>query len=46
MPSEDSIHQNAQFRIRGAILDSLRTLEWSRRELRRKARAIEEAIQI
>jgi RNA polymerase sigma factor FliA len=36
----------AQFRIRGAILDSLRTLDWSPRELRRKARAIEEAIQL
>jgi RNA polymerase sigma factor FliA len=36
----------AQFRIRGAILDSLRTLDWSPRELRRKARAIEEAIQM
>jgi RNA polymerase sigma factor FliA len=36
----------AQFRIRGAILDSLRTLDWSSRELRRKARAIEEAIQM
>jgi RNA polymerase sigma factor FliA len=35
----------AQFRIRGAILDSLRTLDWSPRELRRKARAIEQAIQ-
>jgi RNA polymerase sigma factor FliA len=35
----------AQFRIRGAILDSLRTLDWSPRELRRKGRAIEEAIQ-
>jgi len=35
----------AQFRIRGAILDSLRTLDWSPRELRRKARAIEETIQ-
>jgi RNA polymerase sigma factor FliA len=34
----------AQFRIRGAILDSLRTLDWSPRELRRKARDIEEAI--
>lgn len=34
----------AQFRIRGAILDSLRTLDWSPRELRRKGRAIEEAI--
>ena len=32
----------AQFRIRGAILDSLRALDWSPRELRRKARTIEE----
>jgi RNA polymerase sigma factor for flagellar operon FliA len=35
----------AQFRIRGAILDSLRVLDWSPRELRRKGRAVEEAIQ-
>jgi RNA polymerase sigma factor for flagellar operon FliA len=35
----------AQFRIRGAILDSLRVLDWSPRELRRKGRAAEEAIQ-
>lgn len=34
----------AQFRIRGAILDSLRTLDWSPRELRRKGRAVEEAM--
>ena len=34
----------AQFRIRGAIIDSLRTLDWSPRELRRKGRAVEEAI--
>src|SRR6202012_1485850 len=34
----------AQFRIRGAILDSLRELDWSPRELRRKGRAVEEAI--
>ncbi|MDE3105268.1 MAG: FliA/WhiG family RNA polymerase sigma factor [Acidobacteriota bacterium] len=34
----------AQFRIRGAILDSLRTLDWSPRELRRKGRAAEDAI--
>jgi RNA polymerase sigma factor for flagellar operon FliA len=34
----------AQFRIRGAILDSLRTLDWSPRQLRRKGRAVEEAI--
>jgi len=36
----------AQFRIRGAILDSLRSLDWSPRELRRKGRAREEAKQI
>jgi RNA polymerase sigma factor for flagellar operon FliA len=35
----------AQFRIRGAILDSLRTLDWSPRALRRKGRAVEQAIQ-
>ncbi|AFL88135.1 RNA polymerase, sigma 28 subunit, SigD/FliA/WhiG [Terriglobus roseus DSM 18391] len=34
----------AQFRIRGAILDSLRTLDWSPRELRRKGRAMEETV--
>ncbi|HLY39876.1 MAG TPA: FliA/WhiG family RNA polymerase sigma factor [Terracidiphilus sp.] len=34
----------AQFRIRGAILDSLRTLDWSPRDLRRKGRQVEEAI--
>jgi len=34
----------AQFRIRGAILDSLREMDWSPRELRRKGRAVEEAI--
>lgn len=36
----------AQFRVRGAILDSLRTLDWSPRELRRKGRAVEEAIRV
>ena len=36
----------AQFRIRGAILDSLRMLDWSPRELRRKGRAVEEAIRV
>ena len=36
----------AQFRIRGAILDSLRTLDWGPRDLRRKGRAIEEAIRV
>lgn len=35
----------AQFRIRGAILDSLRTLDWSPRDLRRKGRAMEDAVQ-
>jgi len=34
----------AQFRIRGAILDSLRTLDWSPRDLRRKGRQVEEAV--
>ena len=34
----------AQFRIRGAILDSLRNVDWGPRELRRQGRAIEEAI--
>jgi RNA polymerase sigma factor for flagellar operon FliA len=33
----------AKFRIRGAILDSLRELDWSPRDLRRKGRQIEEA---
>jgi FliA/WhiG family RNA polymerase sigma factor len=36
---------DAQFRIRGAILDSLRILDWSPRELRRKGRAVQEAVQ-
>ena len=34
----------AKFRIRGAILDSLRELDWASRPLRRKERQIEEAI--
>ncbi len=33
----------ARFRIRGAILDSLRDLDWSPRELRRKGRLVEAA---
>jgi RNA polymerase sigma factor for flagellar operon FliA len=33
----------AKFRIRGAILDSLRDLDWSPRDLRRKARRLHEA---
>lgn len=36
----------AQFRIRGAILDTLRSLDWSPRELRRKGRSVQEAIQV
>jgi RNA polymerase sigma factor FliA len=35
----------AQYRIRGAILDSLRSLDWSPRQLRSKGRAIERVIQ-
>lgn len=35
----------AKFRIRGAILDSLREMDWSPRDLRRKARKVEETIQ-
>lgn len=33
----------ARFRIRGAILDSLRQMDWSPRSLRRQARRLEEA---
>ena len=33
----------AKFRIRGAILDSLREMDWSPRDLRRQARRLEEA---
>jgi RNA polymerase sigma factor for flagellar operon FliA len=32
----------AKFRIRGAILDSLREMDWSPRELRRKARKVQD----
>ena len=35
----------AQFRIRGAILDSLRLTDWSPRTLRRQGREIEQAVQ-
>jgi RNA polymerase sigma factor for flagellar operon FliA len=46
-PSKQNLFRTyAQFRIRGAILDSLRTLDWSPRELRRKGRAIAQATQI
>lgn len=34
----------AEFRIRGAILDSLRTIDWSPRALRRRARALAQAV--
>jgi RNA polymerase sigma factor for flagellar operon FliA len=34
----------AQFRVRGAILDSLRSVDWAPRSLRSKGRAIQEAI--
>jgi RNA polymerase sigma factor for flagellar operon FliA len=35
----------AKFRIRGAILDSLRDMDWSPRDLRRKARRLEDTMQ-
>ncbi len=35
----------AKFRIRGAILDSLREMDWSPRDLRRKARRLEATVQ-
>jgi len=35
----------AKFRIRGAILDSLRELDWSPRDLRRKSRQIDTVMQ-
>src|SRR5581483_2029670 len=34
----------AKFRIRGAILDSLREMDWSPRDLRRQSRRLEEAL--
>lgn len=36
----------AQFRIRGAILDSLRSTDWGPRQLRRQAREIERVMQV
>jgi RNA polymerase sigma factor FliA len=36
----------AQFRVRGAMLDSLRAVDWGPRDLRRKGRAVEEAIRV
>jgi RNA polymerase sigma factor for flagellar operon FliA len=38
------LHHYAAFRIRGAILDSLRAVDWGTRGLRRKARRIECAV--
>ena len=38
-----SLRSYAQIRIRGAILDSLRELDWGSRSLRRQARRIEQA---
>jgi len=35
----------AQFRVRGAILDSLRVMDWAPRHMRQKGRAVREAIQ-
>src|SRR6516225_11104538 len=35
----------AKFRIRGAILDSLREMDWSPRDLRRKSRQIDGVMQ-
>ncbi len=35
----------AKFRIRGAILDSLREMDWSPRDLRRKARKLQDVTQ-
>jgi RNA polymerase sigma factor FliA len=37
------LNSYARFRIRGAILDSLRQMDWSPRALRRQARRIEDA---
>jgi RNA polymerase sigma factor for flagellar operon FliA len=34
----------AEFRVRGAILDSMRALDWAPRDLRGKGRAVDEAI--
>lgn len=35
----------AQFRIRGAILDSLRSLDWGTRDMRKKGREIDDVMQ-
>lgn len=41
---ETQFRSYAQFRVRGAILDSLREQDWAPRELRRSSREIEQAI--
>jgi RNA polymerase sigma factor for flagellar operon FliA len=43
---ENRFRTYAQFRIRGAILDSLRALDWGPRDLRQKGREIAQAIQV
>ncbi len=43
MAKKAQFRNYAQFRIRGAILDNLRALDWSPRYLRRKSRAVQEA---
>jgi RNA polymerase sigma factor for flagellar operon FliA len=44
-PAKDvQLASYAKFRIRGAILDSLRKLDWAPRNLRKKAREIEETL--
>jgi RNA polymerase sigma factor for flagellar operon FliA len=43
---ENRFRTYAQFRIRGAILDSLRALDWGPRDLRQKGRGIAQAIQV
>ena len=45
-PSKEVLFRSyAAVRIRGAILDSLRGMDWAPREIRRKAREMEEATQ-
>jgi RNA polymerase sigma factor for flagellar operon FliA len=43
---ENRFRTYAQFRIRGAILDSLRALDWGSRDLRQKGREVAQAIQV
>ncbi len=46
MAKNGQFRNYAQFRIRGAILDNLRALDWSPRYLRRKGRAVQQATSI